>query len=114
MNKSGLVDAIAVSAGVPKVTAAKALDATLSAISDALTKGDSVALVGFGTFSVRHREARMGRNPSNGTAVKIPAKNSPVFSAGKGLKDAVNPPASQKAPAKLAAKAPAAGKPKKK
>ena len=90
MNKSDLVDAVAGSADMSKAQAAHAVDAVLDGISGALSKGDSVALVGFGTFSVSARAARMGRNPQTGASINIPACNVPKFKAGKGLKDAVN------------------------
>jgi nucleoid DNA-binding protein len=88
MNKAQLIDEVA------KVTCSKkeaemALDATLAAIQKALKKGDAVTLVGFGTFGVSKRKARIGRNPQTGEALKIAAKKVPVFKAGKGLKDAV-------------------------
>ena len=89
MNKSEFVDAIASSADVPKVTAAKVLDAMISTVGDALKSGDQVTLVGFGTFLVRRREARDGRNPRTGETIKIAASNVPSFKAGKALKDAV-------------------------
>ena len=90
MNKSDLVDAVAGSADMSKAQAAHAVDAVLDGISGALSKGEPVALVGFGTFSVRHRAAREGRNPSTGEAMHIAASNVPGFKAGKALKDAVN------------------------
>ncbi len=90
MNKSELIDAIAKSADISKVSAGDALDATLSAIRTALKKGQSVTLVGFGTFKVAKRAARTGRNPRTGAAIKIKAAKVPKFSAGKALKDAVN------------------------
>jgi DNA-binding protein HU-beta len=88
MNKAELIDEVA------KVTCSKkeaglAVDATLAAIQKSLKKGDSVTLVGFGTFNVSKRKARKGRNPQTGEAIKIAAKKVPVFKAGKGLKDAV-------------------------
>ena len=88
MNKAQLIDEVA------KVTCSKkeavaALDATLAAIKKALKKGDTVTLVGFGTFKVIKRKARVGRNPQTGAALKIAAKKVPVFKAGQGLKDAV-------------------------
>ena len=89
MNKSDLVDAVASSADVTKASAGRAVDAVLDSIGDALGKGDTVSLVGFGTFSVRHRAAREGRNPSTGEAMHIAASNVPGFKAGKALKDAV-------------------------
>jgi len=90
VNKSELIDAIAKSADISKVSAGDALDATLSAIRSALKKGQSVTLVGFGTFKVAKRAARTGRNPRTGAAIKIKAAKVPKFSAGKALKDAVN------------------------
>lgn len=90
MNKSELIEAIAKSADISKATAGDVLDATLSAIKIALKKGKSVTLVGFGTFKVGKRAARMGRNPRTGEAIKIKAAKVPKFSAGKALKDAVN------------------------
>jgi DNA-binding protein HU-beta len=90
VNKSELIDAIAKSADISKASAGDALDATLSAIKVALKKGQSVTLVGFGTFKVGKRAARTGRNPRTGDAIKIKAAKVPKFSAGKALKDAVN------------------------
>ncbi len=90
MNKSDLVDAIAKSADISKAAAARALDATVETIKKTLKKGDSVSLVGFGTFKVGIRAARNGRNPRTGETIKIKAAKVPKFSAGKGLKDAVN------------------------
>ena len=90
MNKSDLVDAIAKSAEISKAAAARALDSTVDSIKKALKKGDTVSLVGFGTFKVGKRAARNGRNPRTGATIKIKAAKVPKFSAGKGLKDAVN------------------------
>ena len=90
MNKSDLIDAIAKSADISKAAAARALDATVDTIKKALKKGDTVSLVGFGTFKVGRRAARNGRNPRTGATIKIKAAKVPKFSAGKGLKDAVN------------------------
>jgi len=90
VNKSDLVDAIAKSAELSKAAAARALDATVDTIKKALKKGDTVSLVGFGTFKVGKRAARNGRNPRTGATIKIRAAKVPKFSAGKGLKDAVN------------------------
>ena len=90
MNKSDLVDAIAKSAELSKAAAARALDATVDTIKKALKKGDTVSLVGVGTFKVGKRAARNGRNPRTGATIKIKAAKVPKFSAGKGLKDAVN------------------------
>jgi len=85
-----LVDAIAKSADISKAAAARSLDATVESIKKALKKGDTVSLVGFGTFKVGKRAARNGRNPRTGETIKIKAAKVPKFSAGKGLKDAVN------------------------
>ncbi len=90
MNKSELIEAIAESADITKAEAGRALDATISAITGALKDGDQVALVGFGTFSVKERAARTGRNPQTGAPIDIPAAKIPGFKAGKALKDAVN------------------------
>jgi DNA-binding protein HU-beta len=90
VNKSDLVDAIAKSADISKAAAARSLDATVDTIKKALKKGDTVSLVGFGTFKVGKRAARNGRNPRTGATIKIKAAKVPKFSAGKGLKDAVN------------------------
>jgi DNA-binding protein HU-beta len=90
MNKAELIDAIAASAELSKADAGRALDATVAAISNALKQGDSVAVVGFGSFVVRERAARTGRNPKTKEEIQIPASKTPVFKAGKGLKDAVN------------------------
>lgn len=89
MNKSELIDAIASTAQISKATAGKALDATMAAVTGALKKGDSVTLVGFGTFYVAERAARNGRNPRTGATIKIKAAKMPKFRAGKSLKDAV-------------------------
>jgi DNA-binding protein HU-beta len=90
MNKSDLVDAIAESAGFSKADGGRALDAFVSTVTSALKSGDSVSLVGFGTFSVRDRAARTGRNPRTGETIQIAASKNPAFKAGKALKDAVN------------------------
>ena len=90
MNKAELIDAVAESADLSKASATRALDAALDAISNALKGGDQVTLVGFGTFSVRARAARTGRNPRTGEPIQIKASNVPGFKAGKALKDAVN------------------------
>jgi DNA-binding protein HU-beta len=90
MNKSDLVDAIAESAGLSKADGGRALDAFVDTITSALKSGDSVSLVGFGTFSVRDRAARTGRNPRTGETIQIAASKNPAFKAGKALKDAVN------------------------
>lgn len=90
MNKSELIDAIAQSADLTKAAAARALDAVTQSITDALNEGDQVTLVGFGTFSVKDRAARTGRNPRTGEEIEIKASKVPSFKAGKTLKDAVN------------------------
>ena len=90
MNKSELIDAIAETADLPKAAAGRALDATLEAITGTLKGGDSVVLVGFGTFTVKDRAARTGRNPQTGAEIQIAAAKVPSFKAGKALKDAVN------------------------
>jgi len=88
MTKADLVSKVA-EVGITKKQAAAAVDAAISAIKGALSEGESVRLVDFGTFSVKKRKARSGRNPRTGKALKIPAKKVPAFSAGKGLKDSV-------------------------
>lgn len=90
MNKSELIEAIAASADISKAAAGRALDAVTDSITDALKEGDQVALVGFGTFLVKDRAARTGRNPQTGNPIDIPAAKIPSFKPGKGLKDAVN------------------------
>jgi DNA-binding protein HU-beta len=90
MNKSELIDAIAATSGLTKSDSNKALDAFLEAVTVALGKGESVALVGFGTFSVKERSPRKGRNPQTGEEIMIEAAKIPAFKAGKTLKDAVN------------------------
>lgn len=90
MNKSELIDAIASEADISKASAGRALDSTLSAITGALSNGNSVSLVGFGTFSVKQRAARTGRNPQTGATIQIKAATVPGFKAGKALKEAVN------------------------
>ncbi|MBW7982070.1 nucleoid-associated protein HU-beta [Enterobacillus tribolii] len=90
MNKSQLIDKIAADADISKAAAGRALDAIIASVTESLKGGDSVALVGFGTFDVRERSARTGRNPQTGKEIKIPAAKVPGFRAGKALKDAVN------------------------
>ena len=90
MNKTELTDAVADAAGLTKADAARALDAVLTTISDTLAKGEQVGVVGFGTFLVRERKARTGRNPQTGAELKIAAATVPAFKPGKALKDAVN------------------------
>jgi DNA-binding protein HU-beta len=90
MNKSELVDFIAGEAEISKAAAGRALDAVTTAVKKTLKKGGTVTLVGFGTFSVGKRAARLGRNPQTGAEIKIKAAKVPKFKPGKGLKDAVN------------------------
>ena len=90
MNKAELIERIAASADLSKASAGRALDAALDAITKDLKKGNSVTLVGFGTFSVGKRSARTGRNPRTGESIRIKASKTPRFKAGKALKDAVN------------------------
>ena len=90
MNKAEFVDAVATKSGMSKADAADAVDAVLDSVQDALKQGEQVTLVGFGTFLVRKREARTGRNPRTGEPLAIAASNVPSFKAGKALKDAVN------------------------
>ena len=98
MNKSELIDAAAKEADVSKATAAKVLDAMVGAVTKAVAKGDSVTLIGFGTFSSSKRAARVGRNPQTGKELKIAATTVPKFKAGAGFKAAVG--GKKKAPAK--------------
>ena len=90
MNKSELADAVAEAAGLSKADGARALDAVIDSITNTLKSGDTVSLVGFGTFQVKQRNARQGRNPRTGETIQIAASKVPSFKAGKGLKDAVN------------------------
>ncbi len=90
VNKSELVEAIAGSADISKAAAGRALDAITDSITAALKEGDQVALVGFGTFLVKDRAARTGRNPQTGQPIEIAAAKIPSFKAGKALKEAVN------------------------
>ena len=90
MNKGEFVDAVAAKGDMTKADAASAVDAVLDTVTDAMKEGDQVTLVGFGTFLVRKREARTGRNPRTGEPLQIAASNVPSFKAGKALKDAVN------------------------
>ena len=90
MNKAELIETVADSTDVSKAAAGRAVDVTFEAITNALQKGDTVTLVGFGTFSVRDRAARTGRNPRTGEVIQIKASKSPGFKAGKALKDAIN------------------------
>ena len=90
MNKSELIDAIALEASISKADAGRALNATTSAITGAMVSGDGVQLTGFGSFVVRDRAPRTGRNPRTGAAIQIKASKVAAFKAGKALKDAVN------------------------
>ena len=90
MNKAELVDAVAGAANLSKADAGRAVDAVVESVTSALKRGEQVSVVGFGTFSVKHRAARSGRNPRTGETIQIKASNVPGFKAGKGLKDAVN------------------------
>jgi DNA-binding protein HU-beta len=90
VNKSELIDHIAKQADISKAAAGRALDATMDAVKKALKKGDSISLVGFGTFYVGKRAARTGRNPRTGAELKIKAAKVPKFRPGKTLKDSVN------------------------
>lgn len=90
MNKAELVDAIAADADLSKAAAARALDSFIGNVTKALAAGDTVALIGFGSFSVTERQARTGRNPRTGEALDIKAARLPKFRAGKALKDAIN------------------------
>ena len=90
MNKAELVEAIAEAADLPKAAAGRALDGMIDTITKALQDGDTVSVIGFGSFVVRDRAARSGRNPKTGETIQIAASKSPAFKAGKALKDAVN------------------------
>ncbi len=90
MNKNDLVSAVAASAGLSKVDAAKAVDGVLGAVRSELRRGGEVRLAGFGTFTVAFRKATTGRNPRTGAVIQIPASKQPKFRAGKALKQAVN------------------------
>ncbi len=89
MTKQELVSKIAQDANLTKRAAEDALNAFINAVKESLAKGESVSLVGFGTFAVSKRAARKGRNPQTGAVIEIPARNVPVFRAGKGLKEAL-------------------------
>jgi DNA-binding protein HU-beta len=90
MNKQELVDAVAAATGESKAATAETLDAIIESITSAVTKGDPVQLIGFGSFSVGARSARVGRNPATGAEIQIPAAKTVKFTAGKAFKDAVN------------------------
>ena len=90
MNKTELVANVAEKAGLTKKDAEKAVNAIFASIEQALVEGDKVQMIGFGTFEVKERPARKGRNPQTGNEIDIPASKNPAFKAGKALKDAVN------------------------
>jgi DNA-binding protein HU-beta len=90
MNKQELIDAVATEAGITKIAAGEAIDAVLDAVSKTVAEGNSVQLIGFGTFAAGARAARTGRNPKTGEAINIPASKTVKFTAGKAFKDAVN------------------------
>jgi DNA-binding protein HU-beta len=90
MNKGDLIEAVAGASSLSKADAGRAVDAFIGSVTGALKGGSQVSLVGFGTFTVKRRAARMGRNPRTGEAIQIKASNVPGFKAGKALKDAVN------------------------
>jgi len=90
ISKGDLVSVVAQNTGLTKADAGKAIDAVLATISDALARGETVNLIGFGAFSVKARAARTGLNPRTKETIEIPASNVPAFKAGKALKDAVN------------------------
>lgn len=90
MKKAEFIDAVAETSGLAKSDASKAVEAVISVITDSLKQGEQIVLTGFGTFSVRQREARSGRNPRTGETIQISASSVPGFKAGKALKDALN------------------------
>jgi len=90
MNKTELIEAMADAADISKAAAGRALDGMIDAITQAIKAGDSVSIIGFGTFTLRERAARKGRNPKTGETIEIAASKSPAFKAGKAFKDAVN------------------------
>jgi DNA-binding protein HU-beta len=90
MNKTDLIEAVSKETSLSKKDTEKAINSILNTISNTLAAGEKVVLVGFGTFEVRHRAARKGRNPATKKEIKIPASKAPVFKAGKGLKEKVN------------------------
>ena len=90
MNKKELIAKVAAQADISKAAAAKVVDAFTSSVTSALKSGDTVTLIGFGTFAVSQRAARIGRNPQTGKELKIAARKAPAFRAGKALKDALN------------------------
>ena len=90
MTKTELIDKVAEQSGLTKKDSGKVIDAMFESVTEALAGGEKVQLVGFGSFEVRKREARKGRNPQTGAEIDIPAQSAPVFTAGKALKDAVD------------------------
>ena len=90
MNKAEFISAVSDAAGLTKVEGGRAVEAIIETVKKALKKGDTISLVGFGTFIVRKRAARLGRNPRTGAQIKIKASKNPSFKAGKALKDAIN------------------------
>ena len=90
MNKAELVDSVAEATGATRAAASASVEAVLDTITNALKKGEKVALTGFGSFEVRQRAARMGRNPQTGASIEVKASKAPAFKAGAGLKSAVN------------------------
>lgn len=106
MNKGELIESIAKSCDLPKVKAENVVNSVVDTISTTLTKGGEVAIIGFGTFKVAKRAARMAKNPQTGAPVKVAARKVPKFTPGKGLKDSVNGSRKKAVPAKTA-KAPA-------
>lgn len=110
MNKSELIDAIVENSGVTKIDATKALNGFIEAVQAAMVRGDDVVLVGFGTFGVKERAARTGRNPRTGETLQIAESKVPGFRAGKSLKDAVNGRTAGKKPEAPEAKAASKGK----
>ncbi len=90
MNKGELIESVAAAADLSRADATRAVDAVIDSVTRSLSNGDTVSLVGFGTFTVKKRAARTGRNPRTGEAIQIAASNVPGFKAGKALKDAVN------------------------
>ena len=89
MNKSELIDAVSAKAGLTKADTGRAFKAFVEVITESMAKGETIALVGFGTFLVRERQARSGRNPRTGETISIESAKIPAFKAGKALKDAV-------------------------
>ena len=90
MNKTQLIEAVALKSGMKKKDAEQAVNAMTEAVVEAMKNGEKVQLVGFGTFEVKTREARMARNPKTGEAISVPASKHPAFSASKALKDQIN------------------------